>query len=228
MGGLAGRGRGGFLGGRARAGLVLHHRFEGPGAPIAEIQPARQRLDAHPEVLHLDGQARHLDDEVVDHLVIQRRQVRPRALDPLELPLVVRVDGALAVQDVDDRVRVDEQLEHRVEHLPDGRDQPPPDASSRSVDVVVLEGVVLRRRLERGHCGRVVRPTVLLHQVRAHPRRIEELLELDAGQLPDLLLGVVHAALLADPRADLLHDLVDVDRIGTDGELRWHVRLQRA
>ena len=51
------------------------------------------------------------------------------------------------------------------------------------------------------------------------PRGIEELLELHRRQLADLLLGVVDAALLADARADLLHDLLDVHGVGADVEI---------
>ena len=43
--------------------------------------------------------------------------------------------------------------------------------------------------------------------------RIEELFEFHRRQLANLLLGVVHAALLANALADLLHDLLDIHRI---------------
>ncbi len=38
-------------------------------------------------------------------------------------------------------------------------------------------------------------------------------------ELAKLLLGVIDTALLADPHADLLHDLFDIDRIGADVEI---------
>ena len=44
-------------------------------------------------------------------------------------------------------------------------------------------------------------------------------------QLADLVFGVVGAALLEDALADLLHDLLDVDRLGSDGELAHRVYL---
>ena len=44
--------------------------------------------------------------------------------------------------------------------------------------------------------------------------------ELDCGQFTNLLFGVVHAALLPDAGADLLHDVLDVDRVGSDSEIR--------
>ena len=81
-----------------------------------------------------------------------------------------------------------------------------------------------RRVLERevGQLGRRVRRlrlAELLEQIGADAARVEELLELHRRQLADLLFGVVDAALLADPRADLLHDLLDVDRVGADVEI---------
>ena len=79
----------------------------------------------------------------------------------------------------------------------------------------VLEREVrqLRRLVRR------LRLAELIEQIGADAARIEELLELDRRQLADLLLGVVDAALLADARADLLHDLLDVDRVGADVEI---------
>ena len=49
--------------------------------------------------------------------------------------------------------------------------------------------------------------------------RVEEFFQLDRGHLADLLFRVVHPALLADARADLLHDGLDVHRIGADIEV---------
>src|SRR5262249_18713208 len=40
----------------------------------------------------------------------------------------------------------------------------------------------------------------------------------------DLFLGVVDAALLADARADLPHDLLDVDAVRADGKIRHIVQ----
>ena len=59
----------------------------------------------------------------------------------------------------------------------------------------------------------------LLEQVGAQVARLQELLEPHAGQLANLVLGVIGAALLENAGADLLHDLLDVDRLGTNGEL---------
>jgi hypothetical protein len=60
----------------------------------------------------------------------------------------------------------------------------------------------------------------LLEQIGSHATRIQELFKLDGGELLNLLLGVVGAALLANARADLFHDLLDIDRVGTDVEVR--------
>ena len=65
----------------------------------------------------------------------------------------------------------------------------------------------------------------LIEQIGTDAARVEELLELDRRELADLLFGVVDAALLADPRADLLHDLLDVHRVGADVEI-GHISFQ--
>jgi len=60
----------------------------------------------------------------------------------------------------------------------------------------------------------------LLEQIGPDHFGIQELLELDGRQLANLLLGVVHAALLADACADLFHHLFDVDGVGSYVEVR--------
>ena len=135
----AGDGRRRRLGCGPGARPVLHHALERPRAPIAEVEPARHGLDAHLQVLDLDREARQLQHEVVHHLVVQRRGA-------FELLPGVLVDRALAVEHLDDRVRVDEQLEHRVQQPPDARDQPAAEPPRRAVDQVVVERVVLGRR----------------------------------------------------------------------------------
>ena len=59
----------------------------------------------------------------------------------------------------------------------------------------------------------------LFEQVRSQVLRVEKLLEPHRRQLANLIFGVVHAALLVNARADLLHDLLDVDRLGADVEI---------
>ena len=51
---------------------ILHDAFEGAGAALVEVEPRAQRLDQHPQVLHFDAQPRRLDDEVVEHLEVER------------------------------------------------------------------------------------------------------------------------------------------------------------
>jgi hypothetical protein len=152
--------------------------------------------------VHLDAEPRALDDQVVNDLVEERIELLALA----EAPVVLGIDLRLDVQRRDDLVRVEEQLEDRVEQLAHEPEQP----AMRLVQRRVLELVVL---------GRGTDDTVfleLLDEVGSHAARIEELLELDARQLLQLRLGVVHAALLANARADLPHDLLDVDGIGTN------------
>ena len=83
---------------------------------------------------------------------------------------------------------------------------------------LVVEGVgrLERRRVDVD--GRAAAPE-LFEQVGAEVLRIQELLEPHGGELADLFLGVVHAALLGDAPADLLHDLLDVHRFGSDVEI---------
>jgi hypothetical protein len=80
--------------------------------------------------------------------------------------------------------------------------------------VRLVQRVLAERVVGRGRRGRAD-AAVLVEQPRAHALRIDELLELDVRQLADLFLGVVDAPLLADARADLPHDLLDVDAVGS-------------
>ena len=140
----------------------------------------------------------------MNHLVVQRVQLLAHA----ELLRVDVVDLPLHVQHVHNRVRIEHHLEQRVEEPAHQADE----AAMRFVERGVLEGVV--RRLG----ARAPRPLELLHEIRSHALRIQKPLQLDVGQLLDLLLGVVHAALLFNPRPNLAHDLLDVDGVGADVE----------
>src|SRR5687768_13647682 len=183
---------------RNRARPVLHDAFERARATLVEIDPARHRFDSHLEVLHLDAESRRFEHEVVNQLVVQRFR------------LVVRVvQLRLDVQRLNHRVRIEEQLEDWLQHPPDEAEE----WTARRVDRRVLEREIARRR------GRFALPPVLLEQVRADAAGVEELLELHARQLADFLLRVVHAALFANARADLPHDLLDVNRVASDVEL---------
>jgi hypothetical protein len=61
-------------------------------------------------------------------------------------------------------------------------------------------------------------PAELIDEIRSDAPRIEELVELDVGELAELGLGVIGATLLTDARANLPHDLLDIDRVGTNGK----------
>ena len=74
----------------------------------------------------------------------------------------------------------------------------------RLVQRGVLELVVRRRRTDDAVL------LELLDEIGAHAARVQKLLELDGGQLLELGLGVIDAALLANARANLAHDLLDV------------------
>ena len=65
-------GRGGGLPRRPGARPVLHDAFQRARAPLVEIHPARQRLEPHLQVPVLDADARQLEHEVVDELVVER------------------------------------------------------------------------------------------------------------------------------------------------------------
>jgi hypothetical protein len=196
---------------RDGAGPVLDDALERARAALVEVQAARHRLEPHLQALHLERVACHFDDEVVNDLVVQR--VELFALGPaLRVPLVqVRLD----VQRLDQRVRVEQHLQERPQQRPHPADR----SAVRFVERVLAEREVRRGRLRRAHAA------VLLEQPRAHAFRIDELLELHVRELADLFLGVVDAALLADARADLLHDLLDVEAVGADGKIRHELTL---
>ena len=182
--------------------------FQGPRAALVELEAACQRLDLHLQILDLDAHPRRFQDQVVEKLVIQLVERPPRA-DELS---VDRVDSRLDVECLDQRIRIEEQLQQRPQ-------QPPyePDDPSMSIEEGgVLERVVRNRSRVLARSG----AAELLEQIGPYAARVEEAFELDRRKLPDLFLGVVDAPLFADPRADLLHDLLDVDRVGAHVEVR--------
>src|SRR5262245_23220326 len=122
---------------RDGAGTILDDPFERARAALVEVEPARHRLEAHLQALHLERVARHFDDEVVDHLVVQR--VELLALGP---PLgVALVEIRLDVERLDQRVRVEEQLEERPQQGADPLDR----SAVRLVERVLAERIVGRR-----------------------------------------------------------------------------------
>ena len=192
-------------------GLVDDGAFERARAAFVELQPARDRLDAHLQVLHFDAGARRLDDEVVHQLVVQLVH-RPARRLALRIALRVhRVQARLDVERLDQRVRIEQQLEQRHQQLANPPDRRP---------VRFEERRVLEREVRQlGRFVRRLRLAELIEEIGADAAGVEELLQLHRRKLADLLFGVVDAALLADPHADLLHDLLDVHRVGADVEI---------
>ena len=70
----------------------------------------------------------------------------------------------------------------------------------------------------------IARAPELLDEIGADPFGIEKALELDVGELLNLLFGVVDAALRLNPRPNLAHDLLDVDGVGANVEI-CHIHL---
>ena len=121
------------------------------------------------------------------------------------------VQVRLDVQRLNERIRVEEQLQHRHQQFA----YPAQRSTCRFEQRVLFEREVRQfwwsiRRL----CF-----AVLLEQIGSQTAWVEKLFELDAGEFANLRLGVVDTALLANARANLLHDLLDVDRVGTNVEI---------
>jgi hypothetical protein len=144
----------------------------------------------------------------VQHFVLQLDETPARriALDGH------RIEVRLDVQRLDEGVGIEEELKDGVEQAANPADR----RAVRFVQRLVVERKVGKRLRA---LGRFLLPE-LLEQIGSDAARVEEFLELDGRQLADLLLGVVDAALLTDAGADLLHDLLDVDRVGADVEIR--------
>ena len=106
---------------RRGALLVLDDALERPGAPLGEVEPRVERLDAHLQVAVLDAQPRQLDDDVVQYLEVERVTLLQVIADPGDRPREVAVQRRLHVQDLDQRIRVEEQLEDRIEDLAEVR-----------------------------------------------------------------------------------------------------------
>ena len=98
---------------RHRRGLL--ESGSGDGAPAGHLhprlRPARERLEAHREIFHLDAEPGRLDHEVVRHLEVQA-MARGFTLG------VHRVQLRLDVESADERVGVEEeQLQQGVKQL---------------------------------------------------------------------------------------------------------------
>ena len=112
------------------------------------------------------------------------------------------------MQRLNQRIRVEEQLQNGVQDLSD----PPNRRTMGLVQSRLFEDVV-------GHLDRRLGPPKLIEQIGTDAAWIEEFFQLDGGELANLLLGVIDAAFFTNARADLLHDLLDVERVGADIEV---------
>ena len=194
-------------------GPVFHDPFERAASAFVEVEPARQRFDAHLQVVYFDAGARDLEHQVVQHFVVQRIEsdvgLLALAHPVLDLIVDLRLGLRLRLDEMHQRVRIDEELQNGVEQLSNPEEQP----AMRAVDRDVLQLEFWQRR-----CRRVLAP-MKVDQIRADAARIQKFLQLDLRKLLDLRFRVIDAALLANARADLPHDLLDVDRIGSDVEV---------
>ncbi len=132
---------------RDRARTVLDDAFERARAALVEIQPTRDRLEPHLQALQLNARARELDDEVVNHFVVER-------VEPRVVLRVAAVHLRLDVQRLDQRIRIEQQLEERAQQ----RAQPADRRAVRLVERVFAEVEIRRRRF------RVEEPLVFLEQ----------------------------------------------------------------
>src|SRR6185437_5382491 len=118
------------------------------------------------------------EHEVVNQFVIQLIELPPRRFAPRLAFGVHRVQPRLDVERLNQRIRVEEQLQNRQQQLA----QPLDRRAVRLEQRRILEREVRQlRRLVRRLCL-----AELIEQVRAYPARIEELLELHRRQLADL------------------------------------------
>src|SRR4051812_29191044 len=105
-------------------------------------------------------------------------------------------------------IGIEEQLEDRPEHPPDEGQYP----AMRFEQRAVFELEIRRQR-------RFALAAELFEEIRTDAARVEKLFKFDVGQLADLFLRVIDAAFLADARAYLAHDLLDVDIVGANGKI---------
>ncbi|PYQ83933.1 MAG: hypothetical protein DMG03_11990 [Acidobacteria bacterium] len=116
-------------------------------------------------------------------------------IDPVSRRLALgvdRVEPRLDVERLNEWIRIEEQLQNWLQQATE-----PSDDAAMCLEERVLAEVVV------GPFRRWGRLAEVLEQIGADRSWIKKLLELDCSELANLLLGVVDAALLADPRADL-------------------------
>ena len=129
----------------------------------------------------------------------------------VELLLVLLVDLALLMQHLYEPVGVQQHLQDRPEELP----YQPNGGFAAAIQIVGVNGVLLRLKgIELAIAGALE----LLDEIGADAFGIEKPLELDVGQLLNLLFGVVDTPLGLNARPNLAHDLFDVDSVGSNVE----------
>ena len=122
----------------------MRRRLHGADPALAEIELGVERFDAQGEALHLEGRAGDLGDEPLDDLEVQRV---PFSLPGVQLAVALRrrvVANRLGGQRAGDRRGIEEELEDRVEQLP----QRPHEAVVR-----LIERGFVERRLGIGGRG---------------------------------------------------------------------------
>ena len=142
------------------------------------------RFDAHAwRFFTSDGRPRHLEDQIVRISVVELIAGEPhRVALSLRRSAYIVFSFDLRVQRADQRVRVEEQLQDRLQQTSDG-------AQRRRV---CESNSVVSSNAYEGSCGASSGGCSLLEpveQIRPHAARIEELLQLGLGQLADLLFG---------------------------------------
>ena len=200
----------------------MQRPFDAADAAISEIDAPGERLHPRRERLHLEAEARHLRHESLHDRVVQ---CVPLRLPPVARPVALGrldVQPRLQVQRANERVRVEEELQQRVQQLPDETE----DRAVRVVERRVLEGVDrLRGQLLLLSGENVVDPPPqCVEELGLHRAGIEDVLEPPRGEFVDLLVREVHTLALGDACANLAHDLLDVDLIVTLGRLRLRRR----
>jgi hypothetical protein len=106
-------------------------------AAFGEINLGRERLDAHREILCLDTGSGDLGDEALQDVIVERV---PLGLPPVARRLACRcrfVETRLNVERVNQRNRVEEQLEQRIEQATNQPQRP----AVGFIESGVLEGI---------------------------------------------------------------------------------------
>jgi hypothetical protein len=158
--------------------------------------------------LCLDAGARHLSNEPLQNLIVQRV---PFGLQPLELGRArVRsvVPPALRLQRGYKRGRIEQQLQQRIEEPAEE-----PHQRTARVDGVIGNRVIRLRRGRQWTGRRGSGPAQLLEQFWIDIPRLENRFETTCREILNLLGREFYSMLLGDTIPNLPHDLLDIDLI---------------